>query len=217
MKQRLRARKTFSPTDEPLLDHAIDASVEHLWNEYTWSFRQAVDTFTSTSGTATYELNSDVDTIAELTYGSLNRAVESKPTNRINELYHNLARTGDEVYFYSLYSADENAMTLQLVPTPDGADTFTYRYFRRIDFGDLDAIPTKLHSLILMGAGNYIGTGDVLSQSYLRNLERMILNDKPLKHRRWNMGLDSLQTTRINSRNTLIGSNSTGNTEKPYD
>lgn len=217
MKQKMRSMSNFQPAQEYGLDTAIDESVQFVWDAFMWSWKQGTDTFTSATGTATYELNEDVDTILELTYGTNLRKVEPLPDHRISEIYSNQSRSGSEVYYYSFVSATSDAITIRLTPTPDGADTFYYDYIKKIQPGNLASIPEKLHSLVLLGANTYMATGDLYSSPTLQNaVDRAILNDKPIRHKGTTFRLDGLIASRINDRNALRTGNM-GDTTKPYN
>lgn len=217
MKNKMRGMGDFYPAQEFNLDTAIDEAVQFVWDAFTWSWKESTDTFTSSSGTETYELNEDVDTILELTYGTNKRKVEPLPDYRISEIYSNRSRSGSEVYNYSFVSATADAITIRLTPAPDGADTFYYDYIKKIQYGDLSAIPEKLHSLVLLGANVFRTTGDLYGSITLQNaIDRAILNDKPIRHKGTAFRLDGLIADRINQRNALR-TGSAGDTTKPYN
>lgn len=213
LKKRLRARGAYRPEHELLLDTAIDETIQIIWDFHDWSWKIGMDTFTASA--ATQELDSDVDSILELTYGANNRRVEHVPFHRLRELYDNQSRAGDEVYYYTLYSTTPEQLTIEMVPTPSG-DTFTYRYRRKLTYGDLGSIPSKLHPLVLLGAGIYLASGDLASSaSFQSGMAAARERDKPIVVRRWNMGLDQTIANRVNSRNTLMSGGSGQDTTKP--
>jgi len=217
MKQKLRAMRGYTPAQEYNLDTSIEESAQYLWDAFPWSWKERTDTFTSSTGTETYELPSDVDTILEITYGTNKRKVEPLPDHRISEIYSNQARSGSEVYYYSFVSATPDAITIRLTPTPDGTDTFYYDYVKKMQSGDLTAIPDKLHSIVLLGANIYLTTGDLYGAPTLQMaVERAILNDKPIRHRSTAFRLDGLLASRINDRNSLR-TGRMGDTTKPYN
>ena len=215
MKSRLRARGNFRPENELQLDSAIDDTLQIVWDFFDWSWKLGNGTFTST-GTATKELSSDVDSILELTHGDNNREVQPLPSNRITELYDNIARTGDKAYYYRQYSATPEQITLEMVPTPSSGDVFKYRYRRKIAEGDLSQIPSKLHPVILVGAGVFMVAGDPFSSpSFVGMLGQARDRDKPIVSRRYNMGLDSLVVSRVNRRNSLMSGDGAQDTTRP--
>lgn len=217
MKQKMRSLNKTIPAAEYDLETSIDEAVQFVWDAFPWSWKQDTGTFTSSTGTETYELNSDVDTILEITYGTNKRKVEPLPDYRISEIYSNQSRSGSEVYYFSFVSATSDAITIRLTPTPDGADTFYYDYIKKIDYGDLSAIPEKLHSLVLLGANMFLSTGDLYGSPTLQNaVDRAILNDKPIRHKGTTFRLDGLIASRINDRNALRTGGGT-DTTKPYN
>lgn len=215
MKRRLRVGGRHKPFDELSLDTAIDESVQHIWNQFEWSFKKKVGTFTPTA--ATYELPADVDTILEITYGDNNRVVEPLPSWWVNELYDNTARTGSVVYYYSLYSGTNDRLTIELTPAPSG-DTFTYKYRRKIGYGDLNSIPSKLHGLVLLGARTFLKTGVVQGNpAFDAAIGTAIVQDQPIKHKRSAMGLDNLIASRVRHRNNMIYGGTSQDTSRPID
>lgn len=213
MKRDLRATRTFRPEDEPLLDIAINQAVQFVWDAHEWSFKKGVSTFTTSSGT--YQLPTEVDNLLELTYGTNNRVVQPLPSYRVAEKYSNVSRTGtDSVYFFSLYSADSDAMTIELTPTPGSGVTFTYKYNKKIDYGDLSAIPDKLHPHVFTAARMYLGSGMIQMWSALADA---IQRDKPIRHFRWSMGRDSVHTSRVDEANSIMSGGSNQDTTKPID
>ena len=217
MKRRLRMGGKFRPEDELSLDVAIDESVQHTWNAYDWSFRKSVDNFTS-DGSATKELPYDVDVITEMTYGDNNQVVSPLPSERVAEIYSNVARTGSTVYYYSLHSVNSDNVTLEFTPTPSSGDVFTYRFRKKIDYGDLASIPEKLHGLVMVGARSFLATGIVSGNpSYESGLASAILGDQPIKERKWRMGMDGLIAARVNARNALVFGGTMQDTTHPHD
>ena len=217
MKKRLRARGTFRPEHELLLDSAIDDTIQIVWDFFDWSWKLDNGTFTST-GTSTHELDSNVDSILELTYGTNNRAVEPIPSNRLTELYNNSARTGSEVYHYRLSSATPEQLTLEMVPTPSSGDVFKYRYRKKLSEGNLSAIPSKLHPVVLIGAGVFLTAGDPFSSpAFTGMLGQARDRDKPIVTRRWTMGLDPLIEVRVNRRNSMMSGGMAQDTSRPID
>jgi len=206
MKQRLRARGGLRPEDELSLSVGIDTLIQIVWGAHDWSWKIGMDTFT-TAGDATWKLPVKVDTLLELTYGTNNRVVQHLPSHRVTELYNNISRSGSTTYYYRLYSTEPDQMTIELIPTPSNGTVFTYRYWRKLAEGDLSKIPSKLHPLVLFGVGVFITTGDPYSSpAFMGMLGKAIQRDKPVSVRRWAMGRDSLQVTRVNARNTLTRS-----------
>lgn len=217
MKQRLRARGNFRPEHGLQLDSAIDDTIQIVWDFFDWSWKLDNGTFTST-GTATQKLDSDVDSILELTYGDNNREVQPLPSNRITELYSNIPRTGDEIYYYRQSSATPEQITLEMVPTPNSGDVFKYRYRIKLAEGSLSQIPSKLHPTVLIGAGVFLATGDPFSSpSFTGMLGQARDRDKPIVKRRWNMGMDSLIVSRINRRNSIMSGGTAQDTSRPID
>jgi len=207
----------FTPDQEYNLDTAVDEGVQFVKDAFPWSWLNDTGTFTSSTGTATYELDENVNTVLEITYGTNRRKVEPIPDHRISEIYSNQARSGSEVYYFSFVSATSDAITIRLTPTPDGAETFYYDYEKKIQYGDLSAIPEKLHSLVLSAANVFLTSGDIYSSPTLQMaVERAILNDKPIRAKISQVRLDGLVASRINDRNSLRTGTS-GNTTKPYN
>lgn len=217
MKSRLRARGNFRPEHNLSLDSGIDDTIQIVWDFFDWSWKLGNGNFTST-GTATHELNSNVDSILELTYGDNNRIVEAIPSNRLTELYNNIPRTGETVYHYRLSSTTPEQLTLEMVPTPSSGDIFKYRFRKKLSTGNLGAIPSKLHPTVLIGTGVFLATGDPFSSpAFMGMLSQARDRDKPIVTRRWNMGLDSLIETRVNRRNSMMSGGMAQNTLRPTD
>lgn len=217
MKQRLRARGGLRPEDELSLSVAIDETIQTVWDAHDWSWKDGIDTFTTT-GDATWELPVEVDAVLELTYGSKNRVVHHLPSHRVTELYDNISRSGSTVYYYRLYSTEPDQLTIELVPAPTSGTVFTYRYRRKLVEGDLSKIPSKMHPVVLLGAGVFMATSDLYSSPAFQGaLARAIQRDKPISVRRWTMGIDELRVARIATRSTLMGGGSSGDTDHPID
>lgn len=215
LKRRLRATGSFRPEHELRLDTAIDDTIQIVWDFYDWSWKIDMGTFTS-DGSATKELKSDVDSILELTYGDNNREVLPLPSHRLTELYDNVARTGDEIYYFRLYSTTPEQVTLELVPPPSSGDIFKYRYRRKLAEGSLSVIPSKLHPIVRIGSAIFLTTGDPYSsQSFMSALSHAVDRDKPIVHRRWTMGRDSLTVSRINRRNSIMSGGMGQDTSRP--
>ena len=217
MKNRLRTRGSFRPEHDLLLDSAIDDTIQIVWDFFDWSWKLDNGTFTST-GTATEELDSDVDSILELTYGTNNREVRPLLSNRITEVYSNRVRTGDTVYNYRLSSTTPEQLTLEMVPTPSSGDVFKYRYRRKLAEGSLGQIPSKIHPIVLVGSGVFMVAGDPFSSpSFTGMLSQARDRDKPIVFRRWTMGIDGLTESRINRRNSMMSGGMAQNTSRPID
>jgi len=213
LKKKLRALKSYTPDQEEMLGIAIDEGVQFVWDAHDWSWKRGVATFTASTGT--YDLPDNVDTIMELTYGETSKVVQPVTSSRMKELYNNIAKTGNgDVYYYSIYSADMDNLTLELAPTPSGGLVFTYTYLKKIEYGSIEQIPEKLHSLVLSGAMMFMGGGllDIWPA-----LAQSIVRDMPIKHKRSSMGLDGLMTTRINQYNTILNNGSSQDTTRPYN
>ncbi len=203
MKQRLRARGSLRPEDELSLSVGIDTLIQIVWDAHDWTFKLGVDTFTVT-GDATWELPVEVDTILELTYGTNNRVVNHLPSSRISELYDNVARSGSVTEYYRLYSTEPDQMTIEMIPTPPSGRVFTYHCRRKIVEGDLSKIPSKLHFMIEFGTSVYMAVGDpYTSPAFASMLDKAIRRDKPISRQRWTMGVDGLQTARVNRRDVM--------------
>jgi hypothetical protein len=215
MKQRLRASGKLRPENELSLDVAITEMIQLIWDAHDWIAKLGINTFT-TAGAATWELPVEVDSILELTYGTNNRVVHPLPSNRITEIYDNVARSGSTVYNYRLYSTEPDQMTIEMIPTPASGTVFTYRFHRKIVEGDLSKVPPKLHPLVLFGTGVLMSSGDpYASNAFANMLARAIERDKPINLRRWTMGQDSLQVARVNARNSMMSSGTTQDTRYP--
>jgi len=212
MKTKLRALGSYTPDKEAMLDIAVDEGVQFVWDVADWSWKIKVDTFTSTG--STYELPTDVDNILELTYGSNNRVVVPLPSYRVAEKYNNQSRSGSITYYYSLYSADSDAMTLELTPSPGSGISFTYRALRKIDYGDLSAIPEKLHSLVFTAARMFMSNGMIDMWNALNDA---IQRDKPLRYKRWTLGLDEMHAERVNEYNSIMYGGYNQDTDRPVD
>ena len=217
MMQRLRASGKFRPEHELSLSVAIDEAIGTVWDAHDWSWKIGIDTFTTT-GAATWELPVEVDALLGLTYGTNNRVVNPLPSNRITELYNNVSRSGSETYYYRLYSTEPDQITIEMVPAPPSGRIFTYEFRRKIVEGDLSKIPSKLHSIVLLGAGIFMTTGDMYSAPAFQGaIGTAIQRDKPIVRQRWTMGQDALQATRVDERNVFMGGGSSGDTTHPYD
>ena len=218
VKRILRTMPGYRPENELLLDTAISEAVMRVFNAFDWSWKRRIDSFASVASQSTYDLNERVDKILEITYGTNNRAVLPIPYWRLTEIYDNVARDGEEVYYYSLYKRDSNVLTLELTPIPDGADTFTYRYLTKIDYGNLEEIPDRLHSMVLTASMEFVGNKVIGSQGFETQLMVAINDDKPITHKRWAMGIDGQIANRINVGNSISNLNGdSGDTTKPYN
>jgi len=215
MKRRLRLGGGYTPDKEAMLDAGIDESIQHIWNQFEWSFKKSVGTFT-TSG-STYEFPKNVDTILEMTYGSTNKVIEPLPSWWVNEAYDNQTKSGSEIRHYSLRSVDNEQLTVDLIPQVDG-ETVTYKYRRKMTLGDLNAIPEKLHGVVMMGARAFMRDGSVLGDPvYQQAIMTAIVQDQPIKHKRSSMGLDGLIAGRTRARNQMIYGGSGQDTSRPID
>jgi hypothetical protein len=209
---KLRALGGYTPDKEAMLDIAVDEGTQFVWDVADWSWKVTVGTFSSSG--STYELPTGVDNILELTYGTNNRVVVPLPSYRIAEKYHNTARTGSITYYYSLYSADSDAITLELTPAPAAGTSFTYRSLRKIDYGDLSAVPGKLHSLVFTAARMFMSSGAIEKWP---SLEMAIQRDKPLRYKRWTMGQDEMHVIRVNEYNSIMYGGFNQDTDRPVD
>lgn len=194
LKEKLRAVKGFRPEDEVSLDVSIDEASQFIWDADEWTWKERVGTFIGS--TATHELPTKVDNILELTYadGVTNVVVHPKPSYRIAELYNNASRAANgDVYYYSLYSASANKITLELTPVPSGK-AFTYKYYVKHDYGNIGDIPVKLHSLVFTGARMFLLGGAIEMWPALNNAMQ---RDKPIRLTRWTMGVDPVHAIRV--------------------
>lgn len=194
LKQKLRAIKGYRPEDEAGLDVTIDEAAQYLWDADEWTWRTRVGTFTATS--ATHQLPQKVDNILELTYadGANNIVVNPKPSYRVAELYDNVSRAANgDVYYYSLYSATPDRVTIELTPNGSGK-AFTYRYYVKHDYGNLNDIPEKLHSLVFTAARMFLAKGMIEEWPALASA---IDRDKPIRQTRWAMGVDPVHAIRV--------------------
>jgi len=213
MKGKLRATREYKPQDETLLDIAVSEAIQFVWDAHDWSYKKDVDTFSTSSGT--YKLPTKVDSILELTHSPNNQVVSPLPSYRVAENYDNVSRIGtNNVYYFSLYSADADAITLELTPTPGSGVTFTYRYNKKIDYGDLSAIPEKHHSLVFTGARMFLARGII---EHWPALEDAIQRDKPVRHTRWAMGQNAAHVNRVNRYNSVMQGGSNQDTTRPID
>jgi len=217
MKNKLRTILKAMPADDSAIDLAIDESIQFVWNFHDWSFKNSTETFTTTASTAEYELDTDIDTIIGMVYGTNNRVINPLPLHMINEMYNNISRTDSDLYWYVFKTADADKMTIEIVPTPSSAETITIWYLKRIDYGDLTPIPEKLHGLLFKAAREFF-SGDIEgSQSIISALSQAVNRDKPTIRKRTSVGLDGLMKSRVNSRGGISGGNSTSDTRYPYN
>jgi len=218
MKKNLRAMMgaAYKPTSELLISAAIENSVQVVWDAVEWSFRKRTNTLTTTA-TSQVEMPTDVEGILEMTYGSTNRVLTPIPRYRISEIFNDSDRTGSTMYYYVLEKADADKLTIEFIPNVSG-QTVTYQYVAKLTSGDLSQIPVKLHGLVQVGAKSFIESGAVDgSPVFLQMLQRAMLADRPIAHKRWVVGLDGFQSRRIDERNTLRIRSSAQDVEHPYD
>ncbi len=212
-KKRLRAGSKYRPEDEVSLDSAIDSAVMFFWNFSDWSFKKSEGTFASVANQADYELPDRVETILEMTYDSDNKVVLPLPSERISEIYSGLARTGDYTYYFSIHSIDADDTTITLTPIPASVETFTYKYLKAIDYGDLAQIPSRYHGIILEAAKGFL-SGNMQMATTL--IQQAVVNDKPIIRKRWTMGIDSYQSGKVDERNSVRSTGSSQDTKHPY-
>jgi hypothetical protein len=216
MKRNLRALiPDFHPRFESLLPTAIGESADVLWNRAQWSFRKTQYTFTA-DGTATKEMDTAIENILEVTYGTNNRVIFPKSSYEVNEIYNNVARTGDTSYIYSLHDADQDKLVIEFTPPVPSGETVTIKALKKMTYGDISTIPAKLHGIVMRGAKNFIERGSVLTPDFIVLLDDAVLKDKPIIHKRSSMGRDGYQANRVNEINSLkYGSGS--DTDYPID
>ena len=211
MKSRLRALVGFNPVDEVKLDVSIDEASQFVWDADEWTWKRRVGTFTPTA--ATHELPVGVDNILELTYGENNRVVYPKPSQRVAELYSDQSRAGTgDIYHYSLYSASADQLTIELTPNGSGI-AFKYRYNTKHDYGNLSEIPEKLHSLVFTAARMFLAGGAIEEWPAL---QKAMQRDKPIRLKRWKMGVDPVHAGRVAGYNVMI-SGTSGDVTHPID
>lgn len=211
MKDKLRALVGFNPADEVKLDISIDEGAQFVWDADEWTWKKRTGTFTPTA--ATHQLPVSVDNILELTYGTNNRVVYPKPSQRVAEIYSNQPRTATgDVYYYSLDSASADRLTIELTPNGSGL-AFKYRYNVKHDYGSLSEIPEKLHSLVFTAARMFLASGVIEEWS---QLTKAMQRDKPIRLKRWTMGVDPVHAGRVYGYNVMI-SGTSGDVTHPID
>jgi len=216
IKSNIRALLNLRPEHERALNAGVAHSIQTVWDATIWSWRIRSKTLTTTSS-ATVALPSEVETVLEMTYGSNNRVLYPVPHSRLAEIYSNIARDGDTMYYYLLNHADSDHLTIEFVPVVSG-ETVTYFYLIKNDSGDLTLIPPKLHSLVQVGVKTFMEAGaPEASQIFQSMLERAIIADRPIIHKRWTMALDGSQRYRIDARNSVRNMGTSQDVAHPYD
>ncbi len=150
-----------SPVSRSLITDMIGEVARHFWYSHHWSFRKNVTTFSTTAGTGTYKLDEDVEEIITMTYDDegYDRYIRYRDADFIEDNYDNTNKSGSIIYYWSEYSRDENATTIEIVPVPDSSYTVTVKYYRTFD--NLEGIPQKYHSIILTGVKGFLLEGNI--------------------------------------------------------
>lgn len=180
--------------DDPSQYYSLSAAVtdvaRHFWNAFQWTFRKRSTTFSTADGTSTYAMDSDVEQIEEMTYAEddLIRYILPKTGDYIAKSYDGTSKVGSTIYYWDVYSYDNDVLTIRLTPTIDDTYTVTVRYLKKFD--GVSSIPEKYHPIIMTGLKSYLVNGVIGDPVYYAEIGMAVRQEKPHRIKRSSVAKD---------------------------